>query len=466
MSFGTDPLTLQADTHYDPLGNVLTDEVPAPDTGGLLIESVRFEYDAARTRLERIVRTGSGADREAGDDDVVRDYEYDASGYVVAIDGVPIAWTPLGRVARIGDEVAFEWDASGRPISRRIGDERTHYAFGGSVETRADGSPEALDLGEVRIDLRQGRHRYRHLDPRGNVKLVTDHEGHVAAVYRYTGYARWHAWGTDEPDGLGFAQGSQAGDFWVIGARVYDPLAHRFLSPDPEYQWLNQYAYTGGNPIWFWDPTGAKPKPVPRWFARFVRVTAWVAGFASLVSALVPGGQVAALAFGVVGFYFGTLSLLIDEFGSVESPQRKQLELSPCACPAAEAAPASSESPVVTDGPGATRFRVVEGQAFDEHGRSLGRVGGADSFSDSGTPSGPSGAVGGCASDGGPAGGVGGGCAGGSGLTALALLAARRRVGRRRGVGSQPRAPRARTGLPLPIHEPNASRSVARGGLR
>jgi hypothetical protein len=37
---------------------------------------------------------------------------------------------------------------------------------------------------------------------------------------------------------------------------MYDPLVGRFISPDPVFQLLNQYSYTLGNPIWFWDPDG------------------------------------------------------------------------------------------------------------------------------------------------------------------------------------------------------------------
>jgi RHS repeat-associated protein len=41
-----------------------------------------------------------------------------------------------------------------------------------------------------------------------------------------------------------------------FGARYYDPNVGRFTQPDPSRQEQNAYAYTGGNPINFRDPTG------------------------------------------------------------------------------------------------------------------------------------------------------------------------------------------------------------------
>lgn len=47
----------------------------------------------------------------------------------------------------------------------------------------------------------------------------------------------------------------------MLGARIYDPIAGRFLSKDPIPQAINQYSYTLGNPVRFWDPTGLEGVP-------------------------------------------------------------------------------------------------------------------------------------------------------------------------------------------------------------
>jgi hypothetical protein len=48
----------------------------------------------------------------------------------------------------------------------------------------------------------------------------------------------------------------------LLGARVQDAVSGRFLSPDPVFGELNQFAYTLGNPVQFWDPDGMHPQTV------------------------------------------------------------------------------------------------------------------------------------------------------------------------------------------------------------
>lgn len=60
---------------------------------------------------------------------------------------------------------------------------------------------------------------------------------------------------------VGFAGGTTEGELMVVGSRMYDPLAARFLSEDPIRQVVNQYSYTLGNPVRFWDPDGLQGVP-------------------------------------------------------------------------------------------------------------------------------------------------------------------------------------------------------------
>jgi RHS repeat-associated protein len=122
------------------------------------------------------------------------------------------------------------------------------------VQQDATGTPLALDLGEVRIGF-AGGHRYRHLDFRGNVKFVSDDAGEVVAHYRYAPFGLDAVFGADD-DGVRFVARPEFGELMLLGARVYDPAAARFLSPDPLFQVVNQFAYTLGNPVWFADPDG------------------------------------------------------------------------------------------------------------------------------------------------------------------------------------------------------------------
>ena len=122
------------------------------------------------------------------------------------------------------------------------------------MQADASGNPLAIDLGEVVIGL-GGVHRYRHLDFRGNVKWVSDDAGQVVAHYRYAPFGLDAVFGADD-DPVRFVARPEIGELMLLGARVYDPAVGRFLSPDPIFQIVNQFAYTLGNPIWFSDPDG------------------------------------------------------------------------------------------------------------------------------------------------------------------------------------------------------------------
>ena len=205
-------------------------------------------YNAERNRLLSIVADATGT----------LEYSHDAAGFVTSRGGVPLTWDGAGRIASYGSD-SFEWDTLGRPVSSTVDGVRTTRLFGGLVEADGAGHPTAIDLGEVRVDLAGTDTRYRHFDYRGNVKLVTDSGGAVVMHSEYSAYAIEATHGADTgADTKGFARGRTVGDLILIGHRLYDPAAARFLAPDPIHQLINQYAYTLGNPVEFWDPSGAQ----------------------------------------------------------------------------------------------------------------------------------------------------------------------------------------------------------------
>jgi RHS repeat-associated protein len=143
----------------------------------------------------------------------------------------------------------------GRLLYSRVDGVESRFRFGGRVRADASGAPTSIDLGEVRIALGDGTHRYRHLDLRENVKFVTDDAGEVVAHYRYGPYGLDHVFGADE-DPVRFVGRAEIGELVILGVRVYDPAVGRFLSPDPILQVENQHAYALGNPVLFTDPDG------------------------------------------------------------------------------------------------------------------------------------------------------------------------------------------------------------------
>ncbi|MEE8549821.1 MAG: RHS repeat-associated core domain-containing protein, partial [Gemmatimonadota bacterium] len=225
---------------YDELSNQLTNA-----------SGDAFVYNAEGNRLLSATLAHQGE---------TRSYTYDAAGFATSRDGVPITWTVTGRMASFGP-ASIEWDMLDRPVSWTVaGITREFLYFGGRMENDPlTGALGPLDLGAVSVQLDSSERTYRHLDFRGNVSFVSDESGEILTHYRYSPY------GVDAVFGAGgesvtFVGRNEFGGLMMLGERIYDPAVGRFLSPDPVFQLLNQYTYTLGNPVFYWDPDGAHPK--------------------------------------------------------------------------------------------------------------------------------------------------------------------------------------------------------------
>jgi len=214
----------------------------------LAMGDTQFEYNAERNRLLSVSRGG----------ETVGSYSYDPAGFATSRNGEPLLWNAAGRLVGHGSD-SLTWDGLGRLRSVQVGGVTAQFAFGGRAQADAAGNPLALDLGEVVVGL-AGVHLYRHLDFRGNVKFVSDDAGEVVAHYRYAPFGLDAVFGSDA-DPVRFVARAEIGELMLLGVRVYDPAVGRFLSPDPLFQIVNQFAYTLGNPIWFSDADGQAADP-------------------------------------------------------------------------------------------------------------------------------------------------------------------------------------------------------------
>ncbi len=221
---------------YDEVGNRVSD--PSGNA---------FNYNAERNRLLSAALAVSAQSHT---------YTYDEAGFATIRDGTPITWTAMGRMASHGGDT-LEWDMRGQLIAVTVlGAERVFGWFGGRVAGGPDtGTLGALDLGPVALALGSGERVYRHLDFRGNVRFVTDDTGQVVNHYRYAAYAVDAVFGTGD-NTVTFTERAQFGDLMILGFRIYDPAVGRFLSPDPIFQLVNQFAYTLGNPVAYQDADG------------------------------------------------------------------------------------------------------------------------------------------------------------------------------------------------------------------
>jgi RHS repeat-associated protein len=256
---------------YDVLGNLLAS---APNGGGGGSRSYR--YDAEHVRLLE-VRRASGAVDHA--------YRFDEAGFAVERDGEAILWDAAGRPISAGSEAGLAWDTLGRPLSVTRYGVTERRLFGGRVRATAEGLALGIDLGPIDLDF-TGDHRYRHLDFRGNVKLVSDAAGRIVGHLRYGPYGADRVDGVADPE-AGFAGGGALGDLLLLGARLYDPAAARFLAPDPVFQLLSPYAYAGGNPVWFRDSDGRSARAAVGFATGVALVGVAVAGVTGNVPLLV-----------------------------------------------------------------------------------------------------------------------------------------------------------------------------------
>jgi RHS repeat-associated protein len=117
---------------------------------------------------------------------------------------------------------------------------------------------------EVADDGTSSTYRYYHYDSTGSTVALTDGSGEVKERIQYSPYGmiigRWSKSGTplDTPFLYTGMLGNQTDPDGLIymRARYYSPMLGRFLSGDPAREGSNWYAYAGGNPLGFVDPTG------------------------------------------------------------------------------------------------------------------------------------------------------------------------------------------------------------------
>ena len=136
--------------------------------------------------------------------------------------------------------------------------------------TRRDALGRVSSVRNAGGDL-AGKAKYRFFvrDRLGSVRSVADEDGNVLQQNLY--YARGGAWG-DVCTAPGFQSYKYCGkyldrkhglDLYDYGARLYDPAAAFWTSPDPlceKYYNISPYAFCNNNPVTFIDPDGRKWK--------------------------------------------------------------------------------------------------------------------------------------------------------------------------------------------------------------
>jgi RHS repeat-associated protein len=163
---------------------------------------------------------------------------------------------------------SFKYDPFGRRIYKSSSSGTSIYGYDGDdpiEETNASGAVVARYIQSQNIDeplamLRSSTTSYYNADGLGSITSLSSGAGALAQTYGYDSFGKQLSSTGSLTNPFQFAareSDSETG-LYYYRARYYDPAGGRFLSEDPIRfdGGTNFYAYTGNNPISWYDPFG------------------------------------------------------------------------------------------------------------------------------------------------------------------------------------------------------------------
>lgn len=193
---------------------------------------------------------------------------YDADGDLLSDGHNNYTWDARHRLTQISGAVSatFAYDAFNRRISKTVGGVSTTYLYdGNNVVQETTGSTVHTLLTGLGIDERYarddggiGNREYFLTDALGSTLALTDSTGTVQQTYAYEPFGEVTATGSSDNPYQYTGRENDGDGLYYYRARYYNPIMKRFISEDPVglAAGPNEYAYVGGNPIRFVDPTG------------------------------------------------------------------------------------------------------------------------------------------------------------------------------------------------------------------
>jgi len=245
---------------------------------------------------------------------------YDDNGNVTSIGSTTYTWNARDQLVASSDGAAsFGYDALKRRHSRTVSGSTTGYTHDGSNPVVVDGDFLLSGFGfdEVYAQISASGSTSYVKDGLGSARLLTDDNGATTASYSYGPYGQTAKTGSDDA-ALQFTgrENDGATGLYYFRARYYSPALQRFLSEDPAgfAGGLNLYAYVGGDPIGYTDPTGELPVPlITGGIGAATATLGYVAGRMAHGCDIDLGDL--ALAFGA-GFVQGAISPYLGVFGN------------------------------------------------------------------------------------------------------------------------------------------------------
>ncbi len=203
-------------------------------------------------------------------------FDYDANGNMTVrnkgLDSQQtLVWDAQNRLSQVqdnnGDLLERYWyDVGGGRVKKVSGSTTTYTFFGHYEEEVTNGVTTAIShysFGSLRIAVKRGSTLYHlHGDHLSSTSLTTRGSATTASRTYYAYGSERAATGDLQTDRTFTGQKSDATGLLYYNARYYDPTLGTFISPDTivpnparviDY---NRFAYAGGNPLRFSDPSG------------------------------------------------------------------------------------------------------------------------------------------------------------------------------------------------------------------
>jgi len=245
-----------------------------------------YTYDPVGNRLSNLA--GSGWVSNTSNELTTRTgvtYTYDNNGNTLTSVSAPgtttYAWDFENRLSSAtlpgsGGTVTFKYDPFGRRIYKSSSASTGIYAYDGDnlvEETNGAGTATARyqfgsSIDETLAVLESSTTSYYQSDALGSVTSLSNSSGANAETYSYDSFGN----STGSSGSLTNRFRYTAREFdsetslYYYRARYYDPATGRFTKEDPLRFGpgdANFYRYVRNNPIYYTDPTGRTPLPVP-----------------------------------------------------------------------------------------------------------------------------------------------------------------------------------------------------------
>jgi RHS repeat-associated protein len=245
---------------------------------------VGYDYDAAGNRKAHSIEGGGTttfdydqANRitaERGPEGT-KSYGYDLAGNLLSDGQKRYLYDALNRLTGVrladGRTVQYRYNGNGELVHRQLGAETAHFHY-----DRGDRYLEVSEGSEARTLFAQGPlmreatgkgKAYYLLDGHGDVRGLHDAVVTQVGQYTYDAFGNKQEAGGSMPNPFRYAgePWDEEAGLYYLRARHYAPSLGRFLTQDTwrgdrAQPWtMHAYAYVGGNPLNFVDPSGNVP---------------------------------------------------------------------------------------------------------------------------------------------------------------------------------------------------------------